>query len=437
MLPVNTVDDTLARQLAQHRPRLVAQLARQLGLSQLALAEDAVQQACLRALQTWPGDGLPAQPAGWLMQVARHWAIDQLRAGQRLVDLPDEELLGEAAEEGGASVGIAPAAAPTGRFAAELDDDELALLFAACHAAVPLASQVAIALRTLTGLDLAHLADALLTTEAGLAQRLARARSALQTVSLAVPAGADLPPRREAVLSALWVMFGEGSKASGRQGSREAGEATASALCWEAIRLARALAAHPAAAHADADALAALLLFHGARLSGRLDEAGHIVPLPGQPRDRWDAGMLRMGLAHLQASQRAERLSRWHLLAGIAAEHALAPDYARTDWPRIVAFYAQLLRIDGSAAPRLGHAIAVAEAGDPATARDLLEGLRPGVPAALQPHTLAALARAHERLGQRGAARDCLQRAIACVRHPADARLLQQRYAALADPPRR
>ncbi|MBL8303488.1 MAG: hypothetical protein JNM26_12020, partial [Ideonella sp.] len=327
----------------------------------------------------------------------------------------------------------APAAAttvPAGRFAGELDDDELALLFAACHPAVPVASQVAIALRSLTGLDLATLADALLTSEAALAQRLARARAALASVPLEVPAGAELPPRREAVLSALWVMFGEGSKAGGRQGSREAGEARVLALCWEAIRLARALAAHPVTAHGDADALAALLLFHGARLSGRLDDAGDIVPLPGQPRDRWDAGMLRMGFVHLRAAQRAERLSRWHVLAGIASEHAIAPDYARTDWARIVAGYALLLRIDPSPAPRLAHAIALAEAGEPAQARERLAALLPEVPDALKPHTRAALARAHERLGDAAAADRWLDAAIAAVRHPADARLLQRRRAA-------
>lgn len=420
--------DAITLLLARERPRLVAQLARRHGLAHLGLAEDAVQQACLRAVETWPRDGVPASPAGWLVQVARHALVDQLRVMAREAPMPDEP--GDASAEDvdvSASSSAAAPPVPAGRFAGELDDDELALLFAACHPALPVASQVAIALRSLTGLDLATLADALLTTEPALAQRLARARAALVSVPLEVPAGDALPPRREAVLSALWVMFGEGSKAGGRQGSREAGEARVLALCWEAIRLARALAAHPVTAHGDADALAALLLFHGARLSGRLDDAGDIVPLPGQPRDRWDAGMLRMGFAHLRASQRAERLSRWHVLAGIASEHAVAPDYARTDWARIVAGYALLLRIDPSPAPRLAHAIALAEAGEPAQARERLEALLPEVPVALKPHTLAALARAHERLGDAAAADRWLDAAIAAVRHPADARLLQRR----------
>jgi RNA polymerase sigma-70 factor (ECF subfamily) len=141
--------------------------------------------------------------------------------------------------------------------------------------------------------------------------------------------------------------------------------------------------------------------------------------------------MIRMGLAHLQASQRAERLSRWHLLAGIASEHALAPDWARTNWPAIVRFYETLLRLDPSAAPRLGHAIALAEGGAPAAARERLLALLPDTPEALRPHTLAALARAHERLGETTAARERLREAILLARHDAEARLLARRLAAL------
>lgn len=409
---------------AAQRRRLVAHLARALGLPQLALAEDAVQVACLRALEHWPAEGTPANPAGWLYRVAWRFAVDQLRGGARLEALPDEDDTRLAA----------PAA--EGRFEGELDDDELALLFAACHPALPVASQVALALRAVAALDLKTLAEGLLTTESALAQRLARARALLAGVSLAPPAGAALAPRREAVLSALMLMFQAGWQASGRMGVHDAGRADGQPLAWEAIRLARALAAHPAAAHADADALAALLLLHGARLSGRLDDAGDIVPLAGQPRDRWDGGMLRMGLAHLQAAQRAERLSRWHLLAGIAAEHAVAPDWAMTDWPAIVGFYEQLLRLDPSAAPRLGHAVALAEGGAAAEARRRLQALLPHTPEPLRPHALAALARAHEREGAPGPARACLREAILLARHDADARLLARRLRALDPEPK-
>jgi RNA polymerase sigma-70 factor (ECF subfamily) len=159
-----------------------------------------------------------------------------------------------------------------------------------------------------------------------------------------------------------------------------------------------------------------------------------MVPLPGQPRDRWDRGLIVLGLAHLQASQRGPVLSRWHLLAGIAAEHAVAADPGRTDWPAIVRYYAQLLALDGSAAPRLGQAIALAEAGDARAAQQGLLALLPEVPHALRAHTLAALARASERLGDVGAAQAWLRQAVAAAPHPADARCLQRRLSALVKP---
>lgn len=213
---------------------------------------------------------MPHNPAAWLYRVARNQSIDTLRLDGRTAPWPDEEPGAEATFE------LPPQLAAEGRFAGELDDEELALPFTACHPAVPVASQVALALRVLAGLDHAT------------------------------------------------------------------------------------LAAHPVAAHPDAHALAATLLLHGALLTGQHHAAGHIVLLPGQPLDRWDAGMVRMGLRHLQRALAAQRLSRWHLLAVIAAEHATAADYAGTDWPTMVGYYGLLLKVDPSAAPRLAHAAAMA-----------------------------------------------------------------------------
>ncbi|WP_374662293.1 sigma-70 family RNA polymerase sigma factor [Inhella sp.] len=412
----------LERLLHRERRRLVALLARRLGLSHMALAEDAVQTACLRALQNWPQQGWPAAPEAWLFRVAERAAIDLLRAQQREQPLPD----GDDSTEPSHPAHAAASAAPEQRFAGELDDDELALLFAACHPILPPASQVLLALRALAGWELAQLAPLFFSSEAALAQRLARARAQLATVPLEVPAGTELPPRREAVLTALSLMFHEGQRAAGRLGTGvPSGRATdAVRPCWEAIRLARALAAHPAAGAPAADALAAMLLLHGARLTGRFDADGDLLPLPGQPRDRWDGGLIRLGLLHLQRSQRGQQLSRWHLLAGIAAEHAMAPSYAATDWAAIVGYYETLLRLDPSAAPRLGHAIALAEAGSAERAQALLTEWLPQVPQALRAHALAALARASQRLGDTDTARKWLDAAIAVAPHEADARML-------------
>jgi RNA polymerase sigma-70 factor (ECF subfamily) len=407
---VNALDPLLRAQ----RGRLVARLARSLGLAHLALAEDAVQTAALRALDRWPAEGVPDNPAGWLYRVAQRAALDALRH-----DAPQRSIDADGADDDAPAL-LPPVQPSPQRFAGELDDDELALLFAACHPLLPAASQVALALRALRGFDLATIADGLLSNEAALAQRLARARVLLRDVALAVPAGHELAPRREAVLQALLLMFNSGWQAPAEE-ARE--------LCWDAIRLARALAAHPAAAHPDADALAALLLLHGARLTGRRDDAGDLVPLPGQPRERWDQGMLRLGLAHLARARRAVALSRWHLQAGIAAEHALAADYASTDWPQILRYYESLLQLDDSAAPRLSYAIALAEAGTPERARAALEALLPAVPDALCAHAHAALSHALQRLGASDAARSHLEQAITHCRNEADRRLLQRRFA--------
>lgn len=423
MVDAATPGAVLAPLLARERRRVVALLARQLGLAELALAEDAVQTAALRALERWPQDGLPERPAAWLYQVARHWALDQLRAAGRQLSLPEDD------------TGLLPTLpAPSGRFAGELDDDELALLFAACHPALPPATQVLLALRSGAGLSLAQLAPLLFSTEAALAQRLARARQRLAGESLTLPAGAELAPRREAVLTALSLAFHQGQLASGRAGAPSTADAhEARQACWEAIRLARALAAHPASAAPEADALAALLLLHGARLSGRIDAHGDPIPLAGQPRERWDAGMIRLGLAHLQASQRGEALSRWHLQAGIAAEHALAPRPEATRWPVIVRYYEMLLALDPSEAPRLGAAIALAEAGEPVPARERLLALLPTLPDALRAHGLAALARAAEQAGDRDEAARWLTEAVAQAPDEPQARGLRARLQRLLD----
>lgn len=419
--------DALATVLAAQRRRLVARLARSTGLDAAGLIEDAVQAASLQALDHWARDGVPDNPAGWLWRTAWRQAIDRWRADRRLDPLEPDAGPGDDTPADGADTVAPGAVAPVDpAFAGELADDELAVLFAACHPALPAQTQVALALRTLQVLDLRTIADGLLTNETALAQRLARARTRLRGEPVTIPAGAELPPRREAVLTALAVMF---------QAGWQAGAHDPRALAWEAIRLARTLAAHPVAGHPDADALAAMLALHGARLSGRLDADGDIVPLPGQDRDRWDPVLLRLGFVHLDRARAAARLSRWHLLAGIAAAHAGAASYAETDWPTIVRLYDRLVALDPSAPPRLSHAIARVEAGDAAGGHAALLALAGHTPATLEPHRLAALAHAAQRLGRPADARAWLAAAVEAAPDGADRRWLARRLQALPEPP--
>jgi RNA polymerase sigma-70 factor (ECF subfamily) len=391
--------------------RLVGVLTRTARLADPSLAEDAVQHVMLQAMRLWPTAGTPAAPLAWLTTVARNHLRDSLRARRHEVAWEPE-----AVDE--PAVGPVPVLA-----GGELTDDELALMFACCDPVLPLASQVALALKVVCGFSLREIAAGLLTDQAALAQRLARARRLLAERGrpIALPVGAELPPRREAALNAIHLLFNEGYAASGGDVAQRAD------LCREAIRLARALAAHPATAHADADALAALLLLQGARLGTRLDARGDWLVLDAQDRSRWDAGMIAAGLAHLQRAQRAERLSAWHLRAGIASEHATAPSFAHTRWDEIVALYEALLHIDPSAPTRLAWAVALAQVRGAAAALAHVETLLVELPTPAIAYGHAAHAHLLQQLGRIEQARDALDRAIAHAPQPAAARLLQRK----------
>lgn len=408
---------SLAVLFREQHGRLLALLLRRAGVARLAAAEDALQQAMLAALRRWPFDGVPENPVAWLLESARHALIDDHRGRTRL--------------ETGHDLAEVPDAAPTTvsgeRFARELEDDELALLFAVCHPQLPPASQVALALRTLGGLGLRELSASLLTTEDALAQRLHRARAQLAALDepLAVPAPDALPARTEAVLIALYVMFNEGYQSAEGSGYQRRG------LCFEAIRLARALAVHPATGGPAADALAALLCLHAARLSGRVDADGQPLLLPDQPRDRWDRGLIALGLRHLDRAARGGTLTRWHCEAAIAAAHAVAPSFEATDWPAVVDWYERLLALEPAPVPRLAHAIAVGQARGPAAGLAALESVLPALPRERFPFGLVARGDFLARLGRAAEGRESYAQALAQARSDAERALIARKQAAL------
>jgi RNA polymerase sigma-70 factor, ECF subfamily len=407
----------------RERGRLVALLTRRHGLGHLADAEDAVQGAMVAALRRWPFDGVPANPAGWLHRVATRLLIDHLR---HVAPLQDGAVAAEAIDALPDPVDEVAA-----QFRAELGDDELRLLFALCHPALPLESQLALSLHSLGPLGLRELAAALFTTESALAQRLARARRALidAGVSLELPAPADLLARRRAVLAALYVMFGEGyQSAAGERYQRED-------LCEEALRLARGLADHPLLGDGEADALVALMLLQSARLATRLPADGRPLLLHEQDRSQWDVGCIALAHRYLERAQRATQLSSLHLQAAIAAEHATATSLATTRWTRIMGWYELLLQIDPSPPARLGHAIATAEVHGAAAGLQLLDamllerGAAASHPAA--PFLQASRAELLQRLGQGTAAIAACDVALAAARSDAERDLLRRRRAAL------
>ncbi len=335
-----------------------------------------MQQAFVAALRHWPFDGVPDNPSAWLATAAGHALLDTLRAGARIDRLDDE-----AAPRPELVI-----ANDTGeRFSAELDDDELSLLFSICDPGLPLPAQVALALRLFGGFNLRELAAHLLTSEAALAKRLERARAHLAAQgAAALPEPAALPARRDAVLAAIYVMFNEGyQSADGRHYERRE-------LAWEAVRLARALAAHPTTACGAADALAALLLLTGARIGGRTAADGQPLAWKEQLPARWDRGMIALGLRHLGRAARGTVLSSYHVQAAIAAEHARAVDGHAPDWARIVGHYDQLVQIDPTPAPRLARAIAIGQLRGPAAGLVEVDAVMPALPTLRHPFGHAA-----------------------------------------------
>lgn len=340
-------------QLAEHLFRqesgkLVSVLTGIFGLEHLQLAEDVVQDALIRALQTWPFYGVPKNPAAWLTQTAKNLALDVLRREKRFAE-KQPAVIAMIEQTGGSEEEQSPG------FETEIQDSRLRLMFACCHPNLAPEAQTALALKTLCGFSPADIAQAFLTTEAAIAKRLTRARQRIAELRLpfAIPAGPDLPPRLGTVLHTLYLLFNEGYKASSGE------HLVKEDLCQEAIRLMTLLSQHPAGDQPRTRALLALMLFNAARLPARSDAEGQMVPLKSQDRSRWDREMIARGLEELQRSAAGNEASVYHYEAAIAACHAIAPDDAGTNWPRILELYGRLLGLEDSPVIALNRAVAV------------------------------------------------------------------------------
>jgi len=344
--------------------RLVAMLTRRFGVHRLESIEDAVQKALLAAVEAWPRAGLPENPPAWLYRVAYNQCAGELRRGSRRDALVRE--LDDAATDSTDE--------PLRAFlAGDVRDDVLRMLFACCDGAIPLESQLVLALRTLCGFDVREIAERLFTTEANVYKRLARARSRLRELEL-VPSDlptTELSERLPAVQTVVYVLFTEGYLSSHADGPirRE--------LCDEAQRLAEALAAHPVSATPETFALLALMHLHAARMPARQDGSGGLLLLEEQDRALWNQEQIRLGLSWLARSTEGDAFSRYHAEAGVAAEHCLSPSFRETRWDRIVACYELLDHSAPSALHTLNRALAVAEWRGPAEGLAILEGLAP------------------------------------------------------------
>jgi RNA polymerase sigma-70 factor (ECF subfamily) len=402
--------------------RLCALLTRSLGVRRLALVEDVVQAALVRALETWSRRGVPEDPAGWLYRTARNLAIDALRRerthAQALPCLADAAGSGDPRR----AQDLSPLEA---QFADEIGDEPLRLLFVCCHEEVPAESRVALALRTLCGFGTAEIARALLTTDVNVQKRIERARDRLREldVDFDTPAAAQLRARLDAVLAVVYLLFGQGCYVTHDDMPIRRD------LCDEARRLARMLAAHPVSDVPAVYALLALMCFHGARFDARVARDGALVLLEEQDRSAWNWGDVREGMAWLARSAAGEEVTRYHVEAGIAWEHCRAATFADTDWRRIAELYDTLDRIAPSPLHSLNRAVAEAYLHGPQAGLDRLAAVPPEDVPARYPGWHTVIGELHFRLGRHSAAECAWQEALRLTTARADREFLRRRLA--------
>jgi RNA polymerase sigma-70 factor (ECF subfamily) len=348
------VDHLFRRQAGQ----MVSVLARRFGYQHLQLIEDSVQDALVAALKKWPFTGEPENALAWLIETAKNRVIDQLRRSGR-----SESVDGLEEYSSGESVASA--------FSGEIEEDELRMIFACCHPSIAPDARVALTLKTVGGFSVAEIARAFLSNNEAVAKMLTRAKAKIRDHSngIQVPSQDELLTRRDAVLKAIYLMFNEGYAAT------EGDELVRRDLCFEAIRLALIIAKHPLTQHPKVNALVSLFLFQAARLETRIDQKGELLLLEGQDRSKWNKVMLAQGLKQFRRSAAGDEVSDYHLEAEIAAVHALASDFAETDWERIVECYDELQRRRFSPVAELNRVVAIERARGHQTAMEALEQL--------------------------------------------------------------
>lgn len=350
----------------EHAGTVAAALTAKFGAAHLDLIDAAVQEAFARAASGWFGDdGMPDNPLGWLITVAKNATIDQMRAAARRLER--EQSVGGAWADALASADVAVG------YEHEIADDLLRMVFVCCDPALSPRSQVMLALRTLGGLSTEDIAAAYMDTPDAVHKRLTRARATLRDagVEMDLPP-ADLVARRDGVLAVLYGVFNEG------YASHDVDNPVRGELCREAIRLTGLVADHGLTRAPHVEALLALMLLQAARLPARLDEAGGLLSLEEQDRGLWDQAMIAAGVARLTASQDSEALHRFHLEAGIAACHGVAGSFVATDWTGIAGMYEQLMDLAPSPIVAINRAIAVGLATGPAAGLALLEEIADG-----------------------------------------------------------
>lgn len=401
--------------------RLVAILTRLFGIENLALAEDVVQDAFCRALETWKFHGVPKNPSAWLMQTAKHRALDILRReGTARKFAPDLKAL---VESEWTLVPVVDEAFD----AAGITDVQLRMMFSCIHPKLPEETQVALVLHLLCGFGIDETAAAFLKNGAAMERRLSRAKQSLAgSKDLFDLAGAgDVAQRLPAVLRAVYLLFNEGYHAASPESVVRAD------LCHEALRLIGLLLENPQTATPATHALAALLNFNAARLPARVDATGDLILLVEQDRSLWNANLVAAGRRQLELSARGSQLTSYHIEAAIADLHADARRVEETDWNGIVALYETLMSIQPSPVVALNRAVAIAQRDGPARGLEEIGRIADRARLGKYPFYFTTLGEFERRLGHAQAARQHFEAALKFARNAAERRSLRGRLETL------
>jgi RNA polymerase sigma-70 factor, ECF subfamily len=391
--------------LTSARPQAVGALLRY--FRDLDIAEEAFQNACLRALKSWQQNGPPRDAAAWLIMVGRNAAIDEVRRNRRQQPLPDDDRAVSDLDD------------TEEKLAERLDgshyrDDILRLLFICCHPDLPPTQQIALALRIVSGLSVKQIARAFLVTEAAMEQRItrAKARVADADVPFETPGAVERSQRLAAVAAMIYLIFNEGYSASGD------GAETRKPLCEEAIRLARLLL-RLFQSEPEIMGLTALLLLQHARTDARFDAEGQLILLEDQDRSRWKGTLINEGLALIDKAMRHRQTGPYQVQAAIAALHSRAERFEDTDWRQIDLLYGTLEIMQPSPVVTLNRAVAVSKVNGPQAALDMIEPLEARLASYF--HFFGVRGAFLMQLGRNDEARIAFDRAIALANTSAEA----------------
>ena len=398
----------LVEHLFRHEAgKLVSGLARRLGAEHFDIAEESVQDALVKALKQWPFQGAPENPAGWLSHVAYNLALDRLRRRATFTRIQSDvaELVRRSTDPPADS---------------EVLDDQLAMMFACCHPALPEDARLALTLKAVCGFSTAEIARAFLTEEPTIAQRIVRAKKRLREehIAIAVPPPAEIIDRIDSVLRVLYLLFNEGYSATAGD------DLVRGDVCYEALRLCRLLTERPDTSPPKAHALVALMFFHASRFDTRVDGSGDLLRLADQDRSKWDRRLIFAGLRHLDKAIAGDEMTTYHLEAGIAAIHAQAESDEATDWPRILGIYDHLVSLVPSPVVKLNRAVAVSRVHGYEAGLAELESLSDEL--TRYAHLHAVRAEFLTRLDRSAEARESYTAALSCPCNEPERRFLQR-----------